>query len=270
MNDLWLDYNRLLSAANGADTGAVIEKIRDLTLIHLIGDIKLVIACDSNASNGEKPNDYHRNPYEETAVSALKVPLMEILATGAAPVVIVNNLCVEMEPSGKRIIEVMKRELMESGLWDGLQFTGSTEDNMKTLQSGIGVTVIGLLAGSNSKLCKTRKDDAVICIGVPQSGVETPYSEKDHSVCKIRTVERLRRLDYVHEILPIGSKGAEYEAWELAKSVGLAFLKDPCCTLDLKTSAGSCTAVLVSTAWQDAERLIRSTDVPASIIGKIV
>lgn len=270
MDNLMQEYNKLLEAANGAGSAGVTERIRDLTLIRLLGGLRLVIACDSNASNGEKPMDSHRNTYEEMAVSALKVPVMEVLATGAFPIVIANNLCVEMEPSGRRIIDIMKQELMDSGLWQGLQFTGSTEDNMKTVQSGVGVTVIGLLNESKSKLGGTQKGDVVICVGIPQSGVTIPYSERDRSVCKIRTVEQLRRMDFVHEILPIGSKGAEYEAQELAGYVGLSFQKDTDCRLDLKTSAGSSTAVLVSTAPEAAGRLIQEVDVPAARIGTII
>ena len=93
--ELGESYEALLSQIK---TGSVTpEKVRDVTLIPLVGDVKLVIACDSNASIGEKKNDYYKNAYEEVAVSAMKVPLMEVLATGAVPVVVVDNLCMEME-----------------------------------------------------------------------------------------------------------------------------------------------------------------------------
>ena len=91
--ELGESYEALLSQIK---TGSVTpEKVRDVTLIPLVGDVKLVIACDSNASIGEKKNDYYKNAYEEVAVSAMKVPLMEVLATGAVPVVVVDNLCME-------------------------------------------------------------------------------------------------------------------------------------------------------------------------------
>ena len=112
--ELGKSYEALLSQIK---TGSVTpEKVRDVTLIPLVGDVKLVIACDSNASIGEKKNDYYKNAYEEVAVSAMKVPLMEVLATGAVPVVVVDNLCMEMEGAGKRIISIMRRQLEEAGL----------------------------------------------------------------------------------------------------------------------------------------------------------
>ena len=161
--ELGESYEALLSQIK---TGSVTpEKVRDVTLIPLVGDVKLVIACDSNASIGEKKNDYYKNAYEEVAVSAMKVPLMEVLATGAVPVVVVDNLCMEMEGAGKRIISIMRRQLEEAGL-SNVQLTGSTEDNMPTTQSGFGVTAIGLLQMQDCRIASTRRGDRVVCVGV--------------------------------------------------------------------------------------------------------
>ena len=102
--ELGKSYEALLSQIK---TGSVTpEKVRDVTLIPLVGDVKLVIACDSNASIGEKKNDYYKNAYEEVAVSAMKVPLMEVLATGAVPVVVVDNLCNSSEEALRRVAEL--------------------------------------------------------------------------------------------------------------------------------------------------------------------
>lgn len=264
------DYGELQELSSGVRSPRKVEKVRDLSIIHLIGDIKLVIACDSNASNGEKINDTHKNNYEETAVSALKVPLMEVLSTGAIPLVIANNLCVEMNPSGKRIIEAMKNELEDAGLWDSIQLTGSTEDNMVTTQTGIGVTVIGIVTMDNYKVGKTQAGDIVMSVGLPQSGIEVPYSERDYNVAKISTVKKLRELEYVHEILPIGSRGALYEANELARICGFKFKQYDECEIDLYTSAGSSTAVLVSIHPDNINKLIEDMDIPVYRIGEIV
>ncbi len=79
----FLLFKSLATGKLSANTG--VSRFRDLTIIELIMGIKLIIACDSNASNGEKPNDIHPNPYEESTVSVLKIPLMEVLAAGAIP-----------------------------------------------------------------------------------------------------------------------------------------------------------------------------------------
>ena len=123
---IWNEYEELLEMTRRHSFSSRIRKYRDLSILRLLGEVSLVVACDSNASNGEKPNDTHRNTYDETAVSALKVPTMEVLATGATPIVIADNLCVEMEPSGRKIISAMQEELDRCGLLDSIQFTGST------------------------------------------------------------------------------------------------------------------------------------------------
>ena len=173
---IWNEYEELLEMTRRHSFSSRIRKYRDLSILRLLGEVSLVVACDSNASNGEKPNDTHRNTYDETVVSALKVPTMEVLATGATPIVIADNLCVEMEPSGRKIISAMQEELDRCGLLDSIQFTGSTEDNMRTLQTGIGVTVVGLVSDAALRLGRTRPGDAVYCAGVPQSGIIEHYS----------------------------------------------------------------------------------------------
>lgn len=263
------EYEDLLNMTKGIADKSRIERIRDLSIIHLYKDVDLVCACDSNASNGEKPNDIHPNSYEETAVSVLKVPLMEVLASGAFPFLIADNLCVEMAPSGEKIIRAMKKELESCGLLDKVAFTGSTEDNMQTCQTGIGVTVAGLLDRRESKLGRTRKGDMVVCIGIPQSGVLVPYSEWDDSVCDLKTMMRIRECGFIHEILPIGSKGARYEAMQLARTADLIFEPSESCGIDLEESAGSSTAVLVSLCEEDIPELKEAVRKPVNIIGKI-
>mgnify|MGYP002509688450 FL=1 len=263
------EYLKLLDMACGKAERGRIEKIRDLSLIHLYREISLVCACDSNASNGEKQNDMHPNSYEESAVSVLKVPLMEVLASGAFPFLIVNNLCVEMNPSGEKIIQAMKAELQRCRLLERVAFTGSTEDNMETSQTGMGVTVIGLLDHRKSRLGKTRNGDAVVCVGIPQSGVRVPYSERDESVCDLKTMMELTECSFVHEILPIGSKGTLYEANQLADTCSLNFVPLENQEIDLMESAGSSTAVLVSLCEKDMIHLKEKIKKPVNQIGRI-
>lgn len=247
-----------------------LRRVRDLTLLPLLGDLHLVIACDSNASIGEKPNDALKAPYSEVGVSAIKVTLMEVLAAGAAPILIVNALCMEMEPSGRKLIEVMRNELSRSGFDPDIMLTGSTEDNAHTTQSGIGITVIGLATEERLRLGRTSPGDAVLCLGNPKSGIDTPYSEYDADIATIRTVLTLARMEEVHEILPVGSKGVLYEANELARFVGRAFrLTEESIPINLNTSAGASTAVLVSTRPESADRIARAVSVPTYRIGLI-
>lgn len=254
---------KMLSAESAA-----VQKVRDLSIIPLSDSRMLVIACDSNASIGEKSADYRRNTYEEVAVSALKVPFMEVLATGAEPLVVVDNLCVEMDGAGKRIIANMRQELCRHGFGERVQLTGSTEDNMSTTQTALGVTVIGMLDADRSRIGQTRPGDLVVCIGVPRSGVQESYSEFQPDVANIGTVKRLVETAFVHELLPIGSKGAAYEAEQLCKTAGLRFQEEAAPRIDTRVSAGSSTAVLCSICPDDYPALEAAAGCPCCIIGK--
>lgn len=242
----------------------VVQKIRDLSVIRLPDHQLLVIACDSNASIGEKPMDYQKHIYREVAVSALKVPMMEVLATGATPLLVVDNLCVEMDGAGCQIIKYMRQELQRHGFLENVQLTGSTEDNMPTCQTALGVTVIGILHENGSRIGRTREKDAVVCVGIPR---RDHYSEFQEDVASIGTVKRLLETDFVHEILPIGSKGAAYEANQLCETAGLLFKARRDVEIDLNISAGSSTAVLCSLCPEDFPRLEEVADRPCFLIG---
>lgn len=247
-----------------------LRRLRDLSLFSLLGDLVLVIACDSNASIGEKPNDALPKAYAEVGISALKVPMMEILATGAAPLLIINALCMEMEPSGRKFIAAMRGELLRCGFDPDMMLTGSTEDNALTLQSGIGVTVIGLAAEERLRLGRTQVGDVVLCVGNPKGGVKIPYAEGDPDIASISTIVALNALAGIHEILPVGSKGVVYEAHELARFVGREFrIDDDPPAINLHESAGASTAVLVSTRPEQVDAVSAAVSVPVYMIGAI-
>ena len=50
---LWTDYQELLEMTRQCGFSSRIRKYRDLSILRLLGDISLVVACDSIASNGE-------------------------------------------------------------------------------------------------------------------------------------------------------------------------------------------------------------------------
>lgn len=264
------DFDKLKKLSMGLiESDDMVSSFRDLTLIKLITGIQLIIACDSNASNGEKIHDFKKNSYEETTVSVIKVPLMEVIASGAAPLVIVDNLCMEMEPTGKRIISIIKSEIKRSLPNLNITITGSTEDNFPTTQSGFGVTVIGLLSSENNRLRSTEKGDLVYCVGFPQSGIKEMYYENTYTVCGIETVYSLNQISEIHEILPVGSKGVLFEANQLAGCTGNQFELDKNLEIDVYTSAGSSTAVLFTAKEISVSDLSQFLGKPVYKIGKI-
>lgn len=247
-----------------------VSRLRDLTLVELAGDLVVVIACDSNAGIGEKPEDTIKKPYTEQGISMLKVPLIEVIAAGAAPALIVNNLCCEMEPYGRVIIESMRQELDANGFDSTVQLTGSTEDNAKTYQTGSGLTVIGIGRKSHLRLGQTHIGDVVCCVGDPRDGGVLTYTEYDQNTLSVADTIALTKLPYIHEILPCGSHGVLYEAANLAADVGGSFkLFDTKYTISLDTSAGSCTAAIVSLAREDLDALQADMNLLITPIGTV-
>lgn len=243
------------------------RQFRDLTLAEWsAGDI-LVIACDSLGAIGEKELDQVRASYRALGSYTARVPLMEVLAAGAEPLVVVNTLCMEMDPGGISVIAGINDELELAGLAGQVAVTGSTEENMLTRQSGVGVTVIGKAAKSELRLGRSQAGDLVVCLGVPLVGEEVLQSAKQANPALVKD---LLRLPWIRELLPVGSKGILYEAGELARWSGhnLVLCRD--CSVDLSKSAGPATCLLAAMAEEYFLRLEQIADIPVTPVAYLV
>ncbi len=243
-----------------------IQRKRDLVLLDLLEDFVFVLACDSNASIGLKQHDQVRREWKEVGRSAAKVPLMEVLASGALPVVVVDNLCVEPEPAGKGILEGIRFEVENLGLDPDLVIIGSTEKNMSTTQTGLGVTVLGIAHRNGLQIGTSRPGAAVVCVGLPKNAPDLPYFEGEPGIMNPLLVKQLRQLEYVQEIVPVGSHGVLYEMEVLAVEANcrLSVVES---TVDLKHSAGASTCVLATLSERLVPTLIASFPMTVSIVG---
>jgi selenophosphate synthetase-related protein len=237
--DQWID---------GGATADTVRRVRDLLIVDG-GSYRLVIACDSNGSVGDKPHDHVAWPPHDTGFVAAKVPLMEVIAVGAEPLILVNNLCVEMNPTGREILNGIEHAC--SVLTRPPIITGSDETNMPTVQTGVGVTVIAVSRPEALRVGRSRAGDVVYAIGTPLgpvNGVGAAYEETADNVCSLSTVLTLVKMEAVREVLPVGSKGLAYEFGQLAQVAGLTpgWIKDP--GIDMQRSGGACAVVLASVA----------------------
>jgi hypothetical protein len=235
---------------------------RDLTLVECGGET-LVIACDSLGGIGQKPLDSVRASAEVLGAYTVRVPLMEIMAAGADPLVVINTLSVEMDPTGRGILTGIKNELRRGGFAEDFTVTGSTEENMVTYQSAFGVTVIGKAKNENLRLGKSHAGDLLVCLGLPQVGEEVL---KGWAQADIPLVRELLEKSYVHEILPVGSKGIYYEAKELAHGAGRKLRMFVPLKVDLKKSAGPGTCVLVTLEDEHYAEFLESVKIPVTKI----
>lgn len=212
-----------------------VQRIRDLTLVRRGEGRVLVIGCDSSASIGNKPMDAVQTPPGIAGYYAARVAVMEVLSIGAEILTVVDTLAVEKEPTGNEIIRGISRLLEEAGL-TAAHVNGSTEDNFVTCQTGIGITVIGEADEQQLKLGCSRAGDCIVMLGEPLVG--SAVLEQEDSLCTIRQLQLLAAAPEVHDIHPVGSKGAGYEAELLAELSGCRFQPLPEITDKLKASGG--------------------------------
>jgi len=230
-------------------------------------DLLLVVAVDSDGAIGPKPDDVVRVTGYECGRFGTRVPLMEVLASGAIPVAAFDTLAVEMTPTGEQIIRGVREELWSVGLPEHFPVSGSTEDNVATKQTGMGVVILGIVARKDFRPGSSKVGDEVVCIGIPKSGPDDPISLHDVEIADAETVLAVSRIGGVHDILPVGSRGILYEANEMARTSGLTFAADPRQPLNLKKSAGPSTCCLISATVGTSRALRQAVGKPIEVIG---
>lgn len=227
------------------------KKFRDLIILD---DMDLVIATDSAAGIGEKPCDEVFVDVEMVSYYAAFVPLVEALCVRSTPIVLVDTLCNEREPYGEKIIRGIKKAMKDALMSEESGFTGSTEENFVTKMTGIGVSVLA----RGLDIRKAQKGDAVYAIGQRLLGEELiKYRDKAMSMSDYIY---LKEQNYIHDIVPIGSKGAMHELAEIEAHAGLkARIVNH--DFDLKASGGPSTICLVTMKPDDINKLNLKKDV---------
>jgi len=246
-----------------------LSRCRDLTLLDLGGDQYLVVACDSDGGIGNKPQDTVRVSEELAGTFAVRVPLFEVIACGAEPFLVVDCLSVEMEGTGERIIAAIKAYSARAGIVADEQFTGSTEDNVPTVQTGIGVTVLGLADKVRFFPGTSERGDAVLCAGVPKSAPRHRLTLEDPEMLSVEDLMALRASLRVRDVLPVGSKGVLREATELARSASLRFVPADGHGLDPEQSAGPSTCVLLSVSPEGLGEVSDLVSAPVHRVGML-
>lgn len=244
----------------------IVTRVRDLLIVKN-GSTSLVIACDSNAAIGTKPHDAVRKEPQETGYSASKVPLMEVIAIGATPVILVDNLCCELEPYGRKILEGVENAVHSTGF--PIVITGSDETNMPTVQTGLGVTVIGVIAEDGLRAGRARAGDIVFSVGAPLDGRVLTFTDGDPGIASAGDVRSAVACPHVTEVLPVGSKGIAYEANELARVAGLRFVPDESPAFDLTVSAGPSTCFLIAGSAEASSWMAARTDCTVERVGHL-
>lgn len=200
----------------------------------------LAIACDSSAGIGIKPGDIVNCDPALTAACCIRVPLMELFCIGATPIAVIDTSGNEMVPTTERMLVGIKRELQKADLSDVI-INGSSEDNMETSMTSIGVTVVGKYEKDLwNNTAQVKPGDCLVCLGHPLVGNEVLSAI--HLMPSYEAVKCLFQKKVVKQLLPVGSKGIAYETNLLVveSNVGISWQT----TIDLKKSCGPCTVIL--------------------------
>lgn len=245
-----------------------ITKHRDLTLIDINQEQVLVISCDSSGGIGEKENDIVKTSPEMVGYFGAQVAMMEILSFGAKPISVIDTLAVEMEDTGRRVIEGIKEALEVLDFNMENIITGSTEENFPVTVTGVGITVIAIMDKKDLVLEKTKAGFISALVGLPKVGNEILENPRD--IMTIENLLKLKEENFIKEILPVGSKGILYELEEMAKTNNLHLLLEKDIRSDIYKSAGPSTCVVVSLEEEKLEMLKENVSLPVEKVGRFI
>ena len=219
---------------------------RDVEVVSINQTQYLVASCDSCGAIGMKDLDAIKITWSITGRLTSRVALLEVLSTGAVPQIMTVAISNEPHPTGDRILEGVREELESAGLMT-LPMVISTEKNMLTQQTGLGISVIGVTEKKQLRIGTAQSGDDVYCLGLPKVGFEISNPE-DSEIVQVKDIQILLDISGIHDIVPVGSRGIRTEAQQLATSVNCQLRVDPTCALDVDKSAGPSTCLIFSSS----------------------
>jgi len=241
-----------------------IKQIRDLTVINFDENRYLGIACDSCGGIGYKEHDVVKASPQLTAYQTGKVVLAELMSMGFTPMILADGLAVEMNDTGKQLIEGFQ-EVISKIKSTNVHLTGSTEENIKTVQTSMGVTCIGMCDKNKLKYKKTIKNDICMLLGLPFIGSDVV--DNPDEILDIDDYETLYLCDYIKEIVPIGSRGTAAELEELYHYNELKFKFNDDISVNLKNSGGPSCCCLITIEEKNIKKVYSLINKPVEIIG---
>ena len=231
-------------------------KYRDLSIVKLPKGKSIVISCDSCGSIGSKENDKLNVPAYITGRYTARVVLFEVLAYGAEVVAITNCVSNEMNDTASEILQGLKDELIDANINENI-INGSTEENFETSMTAVGMTCIGYLEGI-SKVKPINKGDKILFVGEAKVGIEVKLGY-DSEIINYEDLKYFHSINGVKEIVPVGSKGARYEAELLAKYNNLSIKYNYNSNVDIDKSSGPATSAIVVVSCESLNMALRNT-----------
>ncbi len=242
----------------------------DVSILKIPTGHAIVAGSTSSGAIGPKEMDKVKVDGRMLGKFLARVALMDVSATGAFPLLLSVTLGVEKEPTGNAIIEGIRGETRSIGLDPNQVIMENTEDNFETLQTGIGLTVVGFANEEELRIGKTCPGDLIIAIGKPKVGNEVIAAEARGEIADLKNVAQLSQRKYVHDIWPVGGFGISSEAKMMAYSVGRQLKIFEVQGLDLNKSAGPATVILATIDRDSLEDLMSLIPKPINLVGEIL
>jgi selenophosphate synthetase-related protein len=241
----------------------------DVTILKVPTGHSIVVGSTSSGGIGPKQMDEVKVAGRVLGKFLARVALMDVAATGAFPILLSVTLGVEKEPTGREILEGIRREASVLGLEPNQVLMENTEENFATVQTGAGLTVVGFANEEELRLGKTRPGDLLVAVGKPKVGDEVIPAEAKGEIADLKNVTWLSQKKFVHDIVPVGTFGIAYEARMMAHAVGRQLKLAEESGINLEKSAGPATVVLVTMDREKFEELILLRK-PATVVGEIL
>lgn len=242
----------------------------DVSILKVPTGHAIVAGSTSSGAIGPKEMDKVKVDGRMLGKFLARVALMDVSATGAFPLLLSVTLGVEKEPTGNAIIEGIRGEARSIGLDPNQVIMENTEDNFETLQTGVGLTVIGFANEEELRIGKTCPGDLIVAIGKPKVGDEVIVAEARGEIADLKNVTQLSQRKYVHDIWPVGGFGIASEAKMMAYGVGRQLKTCEVQGLDLNKSAGPATVVLATIDRDSLEDLKSLIPKPINVVGEIL
>ena len=242
----------------------------DVSILKVPTGHAIVAGSTSSGAVGPKIMDKVKVDGNVLGKFLARVALMDVIATGAFPLLLSVTLGVEKEPTGNQIVEGIKREARSIGLDPNQVIMENTEDNFETIQTGAGLTVVGFANEDELRLGKTNPGDLIIAIGKPKVGDEVVLAEAKGEIADLKNIIQISQKKYVHDISPVGSFGIADEARMIAFGVGRQLRLVEVKGLDLNKSAGPATVVLVTVDKDKLEEVTSLISKPVNVVGEIL
>jgi selenophosphate synthetase-related protein len=242
----------------------------DVSILKVPTGHAIVAGSTSSGAVGPKEMDRVKVDGHVLGKFLARVALMDVIATGAFPLLLSVTLGVEKEPTGNEIIKGIEREARNIGLDPNQVLMENTEDNFQTVQTGAGLTVVGLANEDELRLGKTMPGDLIVAIGRPKVGDEVIVAEARGEIADLKNVIQLTQRKYVHDIVPVGGFGIASEAKMMAYGVGRQLKLLEVQGLDLHKTAGPATVVLATIDSERLEDLRALIPKPINVVGEIL